>query len=248
MIAVLPFPLHVDTGNRQRGAWLHRRYPLHMQPKPPTNETDSLRGKTRDQSGSRMARNDGQAYRPAAETAQRSDDELMLAFGRGEIAAFDQLYARYKQALYNYLLKSCGSAATAADLTQETWLSLARNRSSYQASSRFSAYLFHIAHNKLIDHWRSHGDGGVSLDDDMQEPAAGRAWQPETIVEGQQEVKRFLQALNRLPAHQKEAFLLQQEGGLSLEEIAALTGAGRETVKSRLRYAFDKLREEMSDD
>lgn len=174
---------------------------------------------------------------------QLTDDALMQAFARGEAKAFDALYARYQPTLYNYLLRSCGSPTTAADLAQETWLSLTRNRDGYRPSERFAAYLFHIAHNKLIDHWRSAPNGVGSLDEELNEPEAGRIWQPDVVAEAQDQLSRFITVLQHLPVVQREAFLLQQDGGLSLEEIASLTGVGRETVKSRLRYAMSKLRE-----
>jgi RNA polymerase sigma-70 factor (ECF subfamily) len=59
---------------------------------------------------------------------------------------------------------------------------------------------------------------------------------------------RLRQALGRLPAEQREAFLLHEEAGLGIAEIGVVTGAGAETVKSRLRYALKKLRGALSDD
>ena len=176
------------------------------------------------------------------------DDELMLAYSRGAEGAFDTLYQRYGKGVYNYLLQGCGTPALAADLAQETWLSLVRNRGSYQARSRFSAYLFHVAHNKLVDYWRRPFSGHSSLADLTVEPADLEADQPDVAAEIQQERQRLQRAIAALPAEQRQAFLLQQEGELSLEEIAAITGVGRETVKSRLRYALAKLRLELTDE
>ncbi len=184
----------------------------------------------------------------AQSSATHSDDELMVAYARGGSWAFDELYARFGTPLYNYLLRACRSPVLAADLTQETWLSLVRSRAGYEARSRFSAYLFHIAHNKLVDHWRTTVVPHDSLDELVAEPVASRIEQPEVIAEGQESAHRFVKALMSLPHEQREAFLLQQEADLSLDEIAVITGVGRETVKSRLRYAMAKLRLEMSDD
>ena len=70
--------------------------------------------------------------------------------------------------------------------------------------------------------------------------------QPERAVARRQTARQLLRALALLPDEQREAFLLHEEGGLTLEEIAEVTGVGRETVKSRLRYALGKLRQELN--
>lgn len=183
----------------------------------------------------------------ASSQGTASDDALMLALAGGDRSAFSPLYERYESPLYNFLLRSSGSPATAADLAQETWLSLVRARERYQPEGRFAAYLFHIANNKLIDHWRA-ARSEQPLGEENAEPPAGRQWQPEVQAESGQRLQKLIAAIQALPAEQRQAFLLQQEGGLSLEEIAQITGVGRETVKSRLRYALAKLRQEVGDD
>jgi RNA polymerase sigma-70 factor (ECF subfamily) len=103
----------------------------------------------------------------------------------------------------------------------------------------------------LIDHYRASGHLTlVSADDDAHEelvaaiPAA-RGDEPQARAENRELGERLRAAVAALPPAQREAFLLQQEGGLSLTEIAELTGVGAETVKSRLRYALAKLRNEL---
>jgi RNA polymerase sigma-70 factor (ECF subfamily) len=91
----------------------------------------------------------------------------------------------------------------------------------------------------------------LSLDDDdppvLPELPASRRDQPETALEIKQQAARLMELISGLPAAQREAFVLQQEGGLSVEEIAEATGVSRETAKSRLRYALVKLRQGMSE-
>ena len=101
----------------------------------------------------------------------------------------------------------------------------------------------------VIDHYRPHRPlEVVSLDDDdPPELAAAPTAQPERAAEARQQAARLLALVDALPAAQREAFLLHEEGGLSLEEIAVVTGSDREAVKSRLRYAMDKLRRGMGD-
>ena len=181
-----------------------------------------------------------------------SDEELMLRFGSGDAAAFDVLYTRHRGGVFRYLLRQCGNRAAAEELLQDIWLNLMQARARYQVEAKFTTWLYTLAHNRLIDHFRRHrGAHLVSLggddEDDPVEPAAHETVQPERRAEAREQAARLLWLVDALPAVQREAFLLHEEGGLSLEQIAEVTGAGRETVKSRLRYALDKLREGMKD-
>jgi len=178
------------------------------------------------------------------------DEDLMLAYRDGSAAAFDQLYRRHKGPLYRYLLRQCRDAAAAEELFQDVWMNLVRARAGYTVTARFSTYLYRLAHNRLIDHYRRRVPAAlVSFDDDEdgapEVPAGGDA-EPHVAYEARAQAARVLELIAALPAAQREAFVLQQEAGLSLEEIAEATGANRETVKSRLRYAMAKLREGLS--
>ena len=124
-------------------------------------------------------------------------------------------------------------------------------RSRYTPQAKFSTWLFTIAHNRLVDHWRAKGLALVSLDDEEKaeiEPAAPPDDEPHRNVEARQTLERLSAAIGALPMAQREAFLLHHEGGLSVAEIAAATGSGVEAAKSRLRYAMDKLREVAGDE
>ena len=173
----------------------------------------------------------------------------MLAYRAGDAGAFDQLYTRHKGAVFRYLRRQTATAAIAEELFQDVWLRLIDARGNYEPRAKFTTWLFTIAHNRLMDHFRSaaraalrsYDDGAVTLD---ELPAADPL--PDESIERKQIAAHLLAALDALPAAQREAFLLQQEGEMSLEEIAAVTGVNRETVKSRLRYALAKLRAQLS--
>lgn len=170
----------------------------------------------------------------------------MQQYGNGDMAAFETLYRRHKDPLYRYCLRGAGREAVAAELFQECWGAVVRSRASYQPSAKFSTWLYRIAHNKLVDHLRLSHLAAQPLDE-TAEPEAPAQERPDAAAESASTARRLLQALARLPMEQREAFLLKEEADLSLEEIAEATGVGRETVKSRLRYALVKLREELSD-
>jgi len=180
-----------------------------------------------------------------------SDEDLMLRYASGDAAAFDLLYARHRGGVYRYLLRQCGQRAAAEELFQDVWTNLIQARSRYRADAKFATYLYTVAHNRLMDHFRrQRGARTESLDDDenaLQEPVATPALQPERIAEARQQAARLLTLVESLPQAQREVFLLHEEGGLALDEIAHVTGANREAVKSRLRYALSKLREGMKE-
>ncbi len=183
-----------------------------------------------------------------------SDEELMLAYAAGDAAAFDLLYARHKGGVYRYLLRHCRRSAIADELFQDVWSNLIRARASYAPTAKFTTWLYRLAHNRCIDQVRADGHLTlVSVDDDAHEDVvasipAARADEPQQRAETRELGERLRAAVTALPPAQRDAFLLQQEGGLSLSEIAELTGVGAETVKSRLRYAIVKLRGQLGGD
>ncbi len=180
--------------------------------------------------------------------AARSDEELMLAYRGGDAGAFDRLYARHRGPLYRYLLRQCRSAAVAEELFQDVWINLIRARERYEVRARFTTYLFSLAHNRLIDYYRRQAAGvPLSYDDDPDDPlleaiAAPAAQQPEQAADQRAQVARLLALIEALPEAQREALLLREEAGLSLEDIAQVTGVNVETAKSRLRYAVSRLK------
>ena len=123
-------------------------------------------------------------------------------------------------------------------------------RRQYTVAAKFSTWLFRIARNRLIDHWRSQSrkpvtETPVAEDcetDPMDNVAAPDDLQPEKVMERNERVRIVVGAVESLPDAQRETFLLHEEGGLTIDEIAMLTGVGHETAKSRLRYAMARLR------
>jgi RNA polymerase sigma-70 factor (ECF subfamily) len=103
-----------------------------------------------------------------------------------------------------------------------------------------------------MDHFRSAGTAPeqsplCGYDNDDCELAAPEGDSPESLLARRRIAERILQSVDALPSAQREAFVLQQEGNLTVEEIARITGVTRETAKSRLRYALAKLRSDLKD-
>jgi RNA polymerase sigma-70 factor (ECF subfamily) len=198
----------------------------------------------------------------AAAPAAGSDESLMHAFAGGDAAAFTRLYDRHERATWRFIRHRLGAQheSAADDVLQETWISVARAAPRYLPTARFTTWLFTVARNRVIDHLRTQasamasidaprfrGESGVDPDEQDGERwadrvAADAADGPLARIESRQQAQAFLEALAQLPEAQRETFVLQAEGGLSIAEVASATGVGAETAKTRLRYAKARLR------
>jgi len=169
------------------------------------------------------------------------DSALMLRYRDGDTAAFEVLYRRHNDALFRYLFRLCRHRDTTEDIFQEVWGKIIRARDNYRPSAKFTTFLYRVAHNCFIDHIRRNKRHAqlANVDPDHQ-PDPGDL--PEMQTERSLARSRLLVALTQLPEEQRDAFLLREEAGLSLDQIASITGTNRETTKSRLRYATKKLR------
>jgi RNA polymerase sigma factor (sigma-70 family) len=167
-----------------------------------------------------------------------TDEQLMQSYANGSAKAFDQLYARHRGPLYRYFNRQVNNASTANDLYQGAWEKIIKSRGKYRTTAPFSAWMYRIAHNHLIDYYRRIKPADSietdALSDQRPGPAQG------AIDEEQNE--QLKAEIGDLPAEQRNTLLLKLETGLKMEQIASVTGVSRETVKSRLRYAVDKLK------
>jgi RNA polymerase sigma-70 factor, ECF subfamily len=176
------------------------------------------------------------------------DAKLMLRYRDGDVDAFSALYSRNKGPLYRYLLRQVRNAAAAADLFQEVWSRLVATRCRYEARAKFATYLFHIAHNCVVDFFRRDlKTRRTARSEDAQalEAEVPEYQHPDRIAEFAEQQSALLAAVGALPQEQREAFLLHEETGLTIEEIARVTDVGLETAKSRLRYAVRKLKKSL---
>jgi RNA polymerase sigma-70 factor (ECF subfamily) len=178
-----------------------------------------------------------------------ADEDLMLRYRGGDVRAFEALYARHRGGLFRYILRQVGFRAAADEVFQEVWMRIIAARARYRVEARFATFLYRVAHNCVMDHFRRKPPLQLISFDDEPEPAlqvpAPASEQPDRMLQRRQAAQRLLRALALLPDEQRNAFLLHEEGGLTLDEIADVTGVGRETAKSRLRYALARLRREL---
>ncbi len=190
-----------------------------------------------------------------------ADEQLIQFYQKGDSEAFELLYARYKSAIYHYFFRQVHSKDTADELHQDVWLNIIKSSSRFTQQSSFKTWLYKIAHNRLVDHYRQSSrqplylvktdtQNGVS-DEKIEiekaiESSALESNEPEMTIQEQQVSHLLLQGINDLPEEQREVFLLHEKSGLTLQEIALVTDSSFESTKSRLRYAIKKLRHHMN--
>lgn len=171
----------------------------------------------------------------------RSDEALMLAYGRGDVSAFECLYQRHKDGLFAFLYRSCPRQEVVEEVAQDAWTAVINQAANYRPEASFKTWLYSIARNRLADFWRRRDNRHSGLDG-VADPTTKNA-DPARHDEGGE----LLAAIGTLPGEQRDALLLQLQG-FSLGDIATITGAGEETVKSRLRYARKTLRQQLGEE
>jgi len=176
---------------------------------------------------------------PEEQAPGEQDGALMLRFGRGDLAAFEELYRRNEGRVWRFIRRSVGSSETADEIFQDTWLRAIAQAARFQPLARFSTWIFTIARHRVIDAARA-GRPLAAIEPDELE--AGQGSDPAAAAVQAESGRALLRALSALPAEQREAFLLQAEGGLAVAEIAVATDVPFETAKSRLKHARIALR------
>jgi RNA polymerase sigma-70 factor, ECF subfamily len=196
-----------------------------------------------------------------------SDEQLLAAYRGGDVRAFEKLLARYEKPIWSFLRRFVRDAEAAEDLLQEVFLRVVRDAQdsgpAWKAEAKLSTWLYTIARNLCIDRARraavrgsgspspsasmdgsSDGEGETAT---LHERMAAPGPSTDTVVAGRQAARRIDRAVAQLPDDQQEVFLLREVMELPFAEIAAVVGASEPTVKSRMRYALEKLRAALAD-
>lgn len=174
-----------------------------------------------------------------------TDEQLMLNYRDGDAEAFEVLYQKHKGSLYRYVLRQCDESYV-DEIFQDIWMKIINARKRYEVNAKFTTWLYNIAHNRIIDYYRRQNIRPVSNSEGEIESAPSHTnKQPEQQAQNNEQVEQLFTAIRNLPNDQRDTFLLHEEAGLSIDEIAQATGVNFETAKSRLRYAIRKLRDDM---
>jgi len=145
-------------------------------------------------------------------------------------------------------LRQTRDQSLADEFFQDVWQRVIAARTGWTPDAAFSTWLFRIAHNRLNDHWRAlKHRPPAPADADERAASVPDPTTPERELSDFEQRRTLQRAIAELPEEQREVVLLRLEQELSLDEIGTITGAGRETVKSRLRYAMEKLRKRLNE-
>ena len=183
-----------------------------------------------------------------------SDAALMLRYKEGDVDAFNGLYQRYSD-LKGYMSFLVKSESLAEDIFQETWIRIIKASDRYKETATFKTYFFTIMHRLIADHFRKSSTKNeqsiydqqlTDSESENEDPFGNISMNPDETPEKTVQLLECLQylktALSSLPLEQRESVLLKLETSMSYEEIGEVLDVGRETVKSRLRYALKKLK------
>jgi RNA polymerase sigma-70 factor (ECF subfamily) len=198
-----------------------------------------------------------------------SDEQLLAAYRGGDVRAFERLLARYEKPIWSFLRRFVRDAEAAEDLLQEVFLRVVRDAQesgpSWKGEAKFSTWLYTIARNLCIDRARriairGSGSGSPSPSIDgasdgegeaetaaLHERIAAPGPATDAVVAGREAARRIDRAVAQLPDDQREVFLMREVMELPFAEIASLVGVSEPTVKSRMRYALEKLRVALAD-
>jgi RNA polymerase sigma-70 factor (ECF subfamily) len=186
-----------------------------------------------------------------------TDEALMVRYQRGDVRAFEVLLSRHRKPVYNFIYRFVGDRAQAEDVLQETFLRVIKSADSYQREAKFTTWLYTIARNQCVDlsrrmklrrmssldHSSTDDPDGATLLDVV---ADGGAAVDRRAGDGELQA-RLKSAIEQLSEEQREVFLMREFLQMQFKEIAEVTGVPENTVKSRMRYALEKLRDLLED-
>ncbi|KGJ91223.1 sigma-70 family RNA polymerase sigma factor [Colwellia psychrerythraea] len=179
-----------------------------------------------------------------------TDESLMLSYANGNASAFDLLYQRHKLVVFRFFVRQNLAHTVAEELAHDTWLKIINARQSYVVTAKFTTYLFTVARRLVIDYQqkKSHLFEVTTTDDEAysQDSMPSNADDEQTEPDKQALSIALKQQISLLPFEQREVFLLKQEAGFSIDDIANITQQNKEKVKSRWRYALKKMRKGLS--
>jgi RNA polymerase sigma-70 factor (ECF subfamily) len=194
----------------------------------------------------------------SAQRGDVTDEALMIRYQRGDRTAFAQLVRRHQGALYNFAFRQLRTQSVAEDVVQEAFIRVVQNAADFKHEARFTTWLYTIARNLCIDQMRKRalrkhpsldearsgedGDGPT-----LGEQTADTRASVERDAAGSEIKIRIARAVEALPDEQREVFLMREVANLPFKEIADITGVPENTVKSRMRYALERLQDALSE-
>ena len=187
----------------------------------------------------------------------QADEDLMVLYQQGEVRAFEVLLARHRRPVFNFILRFIGDKETAEDLLQESFMRVIRGADAYKRQAKFTTWLYTIARNLCVDQTRrrkhrKHAslDAPMGSDEDsgtLLDVVAGNELASDRKTVNKELFATMEKAIANLAEDQREVFLMREFLDLPFKQIAEVVGVAENTVKSRMRYALEKLRLELDE-
>lgn len=169
--------------------------------------------------------------------------QLMLLVQQGQLDKLAPLFEAYKIKLFNYFLQRGHSRSASEDLVQETFTKVLAYRGSFNAQGTFRSWLYGVARNTAVDHYRKHKQSNQHESLDMQAPEVDyehSADLAESLMKNQR-LDNFQRSLDQISAQDSEIILLSRVHQLKYDDIAALLGCNLNTLKSKMQAALNRL-------
>ena len=184
----------------------------------------------------------------------RTDAEVMLMVKAGDDSAFNYLVQKYRRPMVNFMYRMAHNAAGAEDLAQEVFLRVYRSRESYEASAKFTTWLYRIATNLAVNHARDtrheRPESQVSLDEPDEESghtldlADGTPSVEENLMQ-RERLAAIRQRVQALPERQRMAVVMHKYQQMDYRQIADVLKLSESATKSLLFRAYETLREQL---
>ena len=190
---------------------------------------------------------------------EQADEDLMLAYQKGEVRAFEMLLSRHRKPVFNFILRFVGDRETAEDLLQEAFMRVIKGAEAYKRQAKFTTWLYTIARNLCVDQTRRRKHRKhASLDAPMDAHSGEESGTLLDVIPGNEMAsdrksvnkqlhEQMQQAIAALSDDQREVFLMREFLDMPFKQIADVVGVPENTVKSRMRYALEKLRLELDE-
>lgn len=181
------------------------------------------------------------------------ENAWLAEYRHGNVEALGRLVEHFRRPLFGFILRMTEGRGDAEEIFQEAWLRAIRSLDSYR-ERRFLSWMFRIAHNLIIDRARKAKPVvdaaalGAGEEDPIETRVAAPGVSPAVETTGHDLGRRIAQAVGRLPAEQKEVFLMRVEGDLAFKDIAKIQRTSINTALARMQYALKKLRKELKAD
>jgi RNA polymerase sigma-70 factor (ECF subfamily) len=196
------------------------------------------------------------AFSPAVAAGELSDAEIMLRVKAGDQAAFDYLVQKYRRPIVSFMYRMAHSAAAAEDLAQEVFLRVYRSRESYEASAKFTTWLYRIATNLAVNHARDtrHERPEVTVSLDEPDDDTGTTLElPDGALNAEQVMLRrermlaIRRKVEALPEQQRLAVIMHKYQQMDYKQIAEVLKKSESATKSLLFRAYETLREQLKE-